>query len=200
MTMNAIVTVRRRWWLLLLAFLAISQSGCLLAAAGAAAGAGAYAYYKGNVTETCAVEFGDAYQGTKEAMLDLGMPVLHEEHHGVTGTIESSLQDGTKVTVNLQEKPRVLASDHHETEVGVRIGTFGDDKTSTKILQQIALRTSQRKQPGATPAAVVPAGGRLPPISQDTSPLKPASVPPPLTPAGGTGDWKPASAEPPKPQ
>src|SRR5687768_11951162 len=131
MTMTAVAIVRRKWWLFLLLVLAVSQSGCLLAAAGAAAGAGAYAYYKGNVSETCAVEFGDAYQGTKEAMLDLGMPVLHEEHQGVNGTIESSLQDGTKVTVSLQEKPRVLASDHHETEVGVRVGHFGDDKTST---------------------------------------------------------------------
>src|SRR5262245_8145568 len=55
---NAIATIRRRWWFLLLPILAVSQAGCLLAACGAAAGAGAYAYYRGNFSETHTVEFG----------------------------------------------------------------------------------------------------------------------------------------------
>jgi hypothetical protein len=198
---TAAATTSRRWGLILLAGLAVSQSGCLLAACGAAAGAGAYAYYRGNVSETCAVEFGDAYQSTKEAMLDLAMPVLHEEHQGVTGTIESSLQDGTKVTVVLEEKPRQLANDPHQTEVGVRIGTFGDEKASTKILRQIGVRTAQRSK---APTGTVP--GRLPPISADGA-VQQTSLPPALatgtTAAPGNGQWKPAGAaggEAPKPQ
>jgi hypothetical protein len=184
--MSANATVRRRWWFLLLPILALSQAGCLLAACGAAAGAGAYAYYKGNVSECHTVEFGEAYQATKEAMLDLAMPVLHEEHQGVTGTIESSLQDGTKVTVSVQEKPRKLANDPHQTEVGVRIGTFGDETTSTNILKQIAMRTSQRNK-GAAPTSVP---GRLPPITaaggvQQTGGVAPAA-------GSGDGQWKPA--------
>lgn len=200
---TAAVPTRRAWWPVLLLILAVSQSGCLLAACGAAAGAGAYAYYSGNYTETCTVEFGEAYQATREAMLDLAMPVLHEQHQGVTGTLESSLQDGTKVTVTIEEKPRQLANDPHQTEVGVRIGTFGDEKASTKILQQVSLRTAQRK--GGVPAQTVPgqiAPGRLPPISQVGATTQPS--PPPAIAAGGTDQWKPASqatgAEPPKPQ
>lgn len=201
---TAAAIIRRRWGLFLLASLAVSQSGCLLAAAGAAAGAGAYAYYRGNVSETCAVEFGDAYQATKEAMLDLAMPVLHEEHRGLAGTVESSLQDGTKVTVSLEEKPRQLANDPHQTDVAVRIGTFGDEKASTKILRQIAVRTAQRAkvpaQPGTNP-------GRLPPLTSDAS-IQQSSLPPALATGGqGTaagGQWKPAgppaTGEPPRPQ
>ncbi|HMP16840.1 MAG TPA: DUF3568 family protein, partial [Gemmatales bacterium] len=106
----------------------LGSSGCLVAAAGAAAGAGAYAYYQGNVSELHAAEFGEAYQTTRRALTERGLPIRYEHHNGLTGTIESSLEDGSKITIYIEEKPRILASDGHQTEIGVRVGTFGNSQ------------------------------------------------------------------------
>lgn len=186
---RAAAIMRRLPLALLLSSLALSATGCLVAAAGAAAGAGAYAYYQGNVSESYATEFGQTYQATKQSLTELAMPVRHEQHEGMTGTIETSIEDGTHVTISIEEKPRILATDGHQTEVTVRVGMLGDQKVSDKLQQQIRSHLVSKQ---ATPAATAPAPGRLPPISapppiQQTG----ATAPPPAsTPNPG---WKPAS-------
>lgn len=168
---------------LLLFPLAISLSGCLVAAVGAAAGAGAYAYYQGNVSGTYPAEFGETYQCTKSALTDLAMPVLSEHHEGLNGTIESSIEDGSHVTIKLEEKPRILATDTHQTEVTIRVGVFGDSKVSTRLQQQIGQHIAQKSpQKGSNT--------RLPPITNNA--IVQGSPPPGVVPAGGS-EWKPAS-------
>ncbi len=181
----------RRTLILFLAALLLTQSGCLVAAAGAAAGAGAYAYYRGNVTDTYAVEFGEAYQASREALADMAMPVISENHQGVTGSIESSLADGTRVSISVEEKPRNLATDNHSSQVGVRIGTFGDQNLSARMQQQIATRISQRNRTGpapAKPASATRPADRLPPLGPQDQTVKQASNP--GAPAAGS-EWKP---------
>jgi hypothetical protein len=176
--------------LVLLMALALSQAGCLLAAAGATAGVGAYAYYRGNVTEQYAVEFGEAYQASKAALADMAMPVIREHHSGLAGTIESSLEDGTKVTVSIEEKPRYMAGDGHTSEVGVRVGVFGDQKLSAKMQQQIGTRLASRMRSG--PGHTV-GGERLPPLGAEPGPAQ--ATPAGVQPAGAQAPpWKPAAS------
>jgi hypothetical protein len=197
--MNTASVRKRALLLLVIAGLALSQTGCLVAVAGAAAGAGAYAYYKGTVTDQFAVEFGEAYQASKEALADQAMPVISEHHQGVTGTIESSLEDGTKVSITVEEKPRLQAADGHLSEVGIRIGVFGDQNLSDKLMRQVSMRVAQRMRNGP----ILPptgSGERLPALTPEPG----AVHPPPAGPTVGTGGapWKPAaggSGEPPKP-
>lgn len=190
-------TIQPLWLSLLLLVLALSASGCLVAAAGAAAGAGAYAYYQGNVSETYASDFGQTYQATKQSLTELAMPVRHEEHHGISGTIESSIEDGSHVTISIEEKPRILASDGHQTEVTVRVGVLGDQKMSDKLQQQIRshLASKQTPPPGVAPTPTAPVPGRLPPISSAPPPIQQtgATAPPPATATTNPG-WKPATA------
>jgi hypothetical protein len=160
---------------LALLLLCLAQTGCLAVAAGAAAGAGAYAYYQGEHTEVHAAEFGQAYQSAKRSLAERGLPIRYEHHNGLTGTIESSIEDGSKVTITLEEKPRLLASDGHQTEVGIRVGTFGDSRFSKELQQSI--RTGMNG---------VPSGTRLPAVNtaiQQTG----ATVPAP----NKTEGWKP---------
>lgn len=171
--------------LCLLAFpIAISLSGCMVAAVGAAAaaGAGAYAYYQGNSVAMQPAEFGETYQCTKAALNDLAMPIKKEHHDGLTGTIESSIDDGTHVTIKLEEKPRLLATDTHQTEIAVRVGVFGDSKVSTRLQQQIAQHVAQRKG----------TGNRLPPINGPQT-IQPTGASAPPGAVQGSGEWKPAS-------
>lgn len=175
------VTVRRITLLLLLLSLSISQCGCLVAAAGAAAGAGAYAYYQGNHGDTFAGEFGQTYQATKQALADLNMPIRHEEHHGLTGLIESSIEDGSKVTIDIEEQPRIASTDGHVTEVKVRVGTFGDSQVSSKLHAQIRAHLTQ----GGTASP-----NRLPPVKSQSIQQTGATVP---GVAPSKDNWKPAS-------
>jgi hypothetical protein len=190
---------RRTLAILCLSGVVVAQSGCLVAAAGACAGAGAYAYYRGTVSDTYGAEFGQVYQASKEALGDMAMPVVSENHEGLAGTIESSLADGTRVTVVLEEKPRMKSEDNHSTEVSIRIGTFGDQTASTQLQQQIARRVTEHLRGGPAPA--LPTGRsveRLPPLTQAQA-VQPAVVP------GGNQNptnWKPAAqsnGEAPKP-
>lgn len=178
---------------LFLSLLAISQAGCLVAAVGAGAGAAAYGYYQGNSVAAQPAEFGETYQATKLALADLAMPIRHENHEGLTGEIESSIADGTHVTISLEEKPRILASDGHQTDVTIRVGYLGDSKLSNEIQQKITSHINQRAPQQANP-------NRLPSISgtQPGSPAQAVSPPPgvtapPATPSVNPG-WKPAAA------
>lgn len=173
-------------WLSLF-LLSVSLSGCMLAAAGAVAGAGAYAYYQGNYSQMHAAEFGKTWQAAKSALSDLALPVISEHHEGLTGTIKSSLPDGTSISIDLEEQPRILASDSHQTEVNVRVGTFGDQTQSQKIQQQIQSHIVGQN-------VTAPPANRLPPLNSSVAPPPAAATnaPPPATATGS--QWKPAPA------
>lgn len=163
----------------------------MVAAVGAAAGAGAYAYYQGNSLGAYAADFGETYHATKLALADLAMPIRHEQHDGLTGEIESSIEDGTHVSIKLEEKPRILATDGHQTEVTIRVGYLGDSKVSARLQQQINQHVTQRTQQQGSAT-------RLPAITQtqgvQSAPPPAAatgsSAPPPMTSNPG---WKPAT-------
>lgn len=178
---------------LFLSLLAISQSGCVVAAVGVAAGAGAYGYYQGNYVTAHPAEFGETYQATKLALADLAMPIRHESHQGMTGEIESSIADGTHVTINLEEKPRMMASDGHQTEVTVRVGYLGDEKLSNEIQQKITSHINQRAPQQPNPSRLPAIGGAQPvaPAQAVTPPPAGVTAPPATTPANP--GWKPAT-------
>jgi hypothetical protein len=185
---------------LLLCLLAISQAGCVVAAVGVAAGAGAYGYYQGNYTSTCPAEFGETYQAAKLALADLAMPVRQESHQGTTGEIESSIADGSHVTISMEEKPRMTASDGHQTEVTIRVGYFGDEKLSKEIQEKITLHINQRAPQQPNPSRLPPIGGAqpvvpgqvvTPPPGVTTPPPAGVTAPPAVTPTNP--GWKPAT-------
>src|SRR5262245_59008321 len=130
----------RRAGLLLLAAVALANSGCLavLIGAGAAGGAGvAYAYYQGNVTEDYHVRFEDSRAATRQALAELAMPIVEEKADQASEFIESRTTDGYAVRITLDMLAPRVPADGPLTRIGVRVGTFGDYAVSERVHRQI---------------------------------------------------------------
>jgi hypothetical protein len=116
----------------------VSQSGCLLVAAGAAAGGAAgYAYYKGKTCNSFAAGFEDTWAAAHTALNDLGMPILKDERNQGSGTIKTQTADGDRVKIHLELIPSKIPAEGMLTRVCVRVGTFGDHPVSERVLYQI---------------------------------------------------------------
>src|SRR5687768_11167998 len=96
------VAVRSRAALVLLALLALGQSGCLVVAAGVAGGAAAgYCYAQGKVCQTYRADLLDAWLATRTALRELGLPLVSEKRDGIEGVIETRTALGERVRVLL---------------------------------------------------------------------------------------------------
>jgi len=148
---------------------ALWSSGCLLLAGGAAAGGAAgYAYYRGNVTQTIEGDFTTVWHASQDALYDLGMPIKKVTRDNLSGVIESENAAGERVKVSIEQMLPKIPTDPPQTEVGVRIATFGDQETSRRILQQIAFRANAHTAVNP-PSPAVQAGWRSP-----ATPVSPA--------------------------
>src|SRR5713101_6931763 len=135
---------------LVLAALALSNSGCLLVAAGAAGGAAVgYAYSKGKVCQTYSATFEDTWAAAQAALNDLGMPLVKWEQHAGSGFLESRTADKERVRIYLDAQPSRFPAEGQLTHVGVRVATFGDHPVSVRLLDQVSVHL-------APPAVVLP--------------------------------------------
>jgi hypothetical protein len=175
-----------RLMLLGLALLLLSQGGCLFIAAGAAGGAAlGYVWTQGQLNQTYPAAFNDTWTAARAALTDLGMPIQSEEHDNNTGFLKSQTRDGETVRINLDVKTSKFPSDGPLTHVGVRVGAFGDQAASTRILDQIGTHLTPTGVPAtASPttwSAVAPPAPPPPPTTTAPPPLA-TTPPPPLLP------------------
>ena len=157
---------------LILAAVALGNAGCLVAAAaGAAGGVGAYAYYKGRVCRPYVANVEDVRAATHKALAELQMPVVLDEPSVRGGTIETRSGDD-KVTITLELQDGPAPGEGPGTQVGVRVGTFGNEGLSQRILDQISFHL--------VPANTLPPGP--PKLTSAQPPLTPVpqSAPPPV--------------------
>jgi hypothetical protein len=153
----------KRWLAILTVVLLFhSSSGCLLVAGGAAAGAASYAYYRGNVRQVVYVDFPTAWQATQYALADLGMPVTPVSHDARSGVLRSYTGTGDKILIRLEEQIPKIPADPAQTEIGIRIATFGDQDVSMRIFQQINARLATAAPVTYSPPAVPPAPAPTP--------------------------------------
>lgn len=162
----------------LLAVLALANSGCLLVAAGAAGGAAmGYAYYKGKICQVYNAGFTDAWAATHTALADLGMPVVKEEQNGTCGSIETRTSDGEHVRIHLENIVSKFPAEGSLTRICVRVATFGDPFVSDRVLDQVGAHL-------APPGSIAPPPGAAPnwaPAQGQPETLPPARVAPPAT-------------------
>jgi hypothetical protein len=164
--------------LLALAATALGNAGCLVVAAGAAAAGGVagYAYYKGSVPREYAATFEQTWAAAQAAFADLGVAVDGIEHNGGSGTLEGRTPDGTRVDAVVESVTAGTAEAAPQTRVSVRVGVFGDQPVSDRLLDQIQVRLTTPG--GAGPA---PATGEPPAACQRSPIVLPAeTAPPPL--------------------
>jgi hypothetical protein len=166
------------FWLLL-GLVALTQTGCLLVAAGAAGGAAlGYAYYRGKVCQGYAASLPDTWAATHTALAELGFPISKEDQRA--GLIESRVgNDVIRINVDAygsQYDPGPA------TQVCVRVATFGDHPLSERVLAQIGAHLVPTNLPMAPNPQAAAQGPIAPAVYQSGEPPLAPSAPPPRSP------------------
>jgi hypothetical protein len=110
---------------------ACSKKWVAIGAAAAAVGAGAYYYVKGDLKRNYDAPMDKTWDATVKALEALQINVESKQHDALTGVIKGKLADGKSFSLNLKRLGDTL------TEVGVRIGTFGDREKAEAIHEKI---------------------------------------------------------------
>ncbi len=103
----------------------ILTSGCSrkMFIAGAAAtgiGVGTYAYVKGNLQRTYEAPMDKVWQATLDTIKEFDLTAESQRRDGFSGTIDGKMADNRSFQINLERKGP------NSTEVGIRVGVFGD--------------------------------------------------------------------------
>ena len=103
-----------------------------------AVGVGAYAYIKGDLKRTYDVNIEKAWAAAVKSVEELKLTTESKTHDAFSGVIKGKMADGTSFEVNLKRLGE------NSTEIGVRLGTFGDRQKSEAIHDKILanLKTS----------------------------------------------------------
>jgi hypothetical protein len=140
--------------LLIFGLLAFSQAGCLVLAGTAAVGGGAagYAYVKGKVSQTFTAPMDKAEAASEAALQDLGLPYSKPRIGSTHSQIDANTSLGEAILIDLdQEKDQV--------RISVRVGSFGDQTLSHRILDQVEKRlNSSESLPQGNSPFIPPAG------------------------------------------
>ena len=136
--------IRNRIRLLaILGCLLIVMAGCsrkwvILGTAAAAVGVGTYAYIRGDLKRTYDVNIEKAWAASVKSVEELKLTTESKTHDAFTGNIKGKMADGTSFEINLKR------IGENSTEIGIRLGTFGDRPKSEAIHDKILanLKTS----------------------------------------------------------
>lgn len=116
-----------------LAAIMISAPGCIaLAAAGA--GVGGYAYVSGDLEKNLEAPLDRVYDASLAVMDEMQYAVTSKSKDALEGAINAEQADETSVKIRLESKGDSL------THTSVRIGLFGDEAQSRRILEKIESR------------------------------------------------------------
>jgi hypothetical protein len=180
----------RRWAALVLMAATLSaSSGCLWLAAGAACAGGAaagYAYLRAPLYREFSVSVADAQAAARLALAELQFPPPTEEKTADGVVLESRTGDDHKVRIEVAARPMPIPAEGPVTRLSVRVGTFGDEVVSQRLLDHAGMHLVA---PGAASAAK-PESGRLQPVALPPAPPPlPAETPPP--PLAADPPWRP---------
>ena len=119
------MTKRRFQLVALLCCFLIGLSACsrkwmVVGAAAAAVGTGTYYYVKGDLKRNYEAPMDKTMEAAVKSVEDLKLTIESKQHDAFTGVIKGQMASGKSFTINLKRMNDNL------TEVGVRIGTFGD--------------------------------------------------------------------------
>jgi RNA binding exosome subunit len=110
------------------------NSGCPAFLIGGAAGGGAVGYFGGELKSTEEVSLNRAWNATQQAMKDLGFTITSKEKHALNSQLIAKGAANKRIKIKLNKQSNML------TEIRIRVGTFGDESLSLKILERIKKR------------------------------------------------------------
>jgi len=109
----------------------ILMSSCWAAVVGGVAGAGAVIYEQGQLVSHEGATFEKCLDSVLKAMDELGYKVEKDEKGTLKQTVIARTPDDKKIKITVKWKSK------EHTEIVVRVGTFGDEALSRKILNTI---------------------------------------------------------------
>lgn len=106
------------------------MGGCAGVVLGAAGGAATYAVVTGTLTKTVTAEVNDVYSATTAAMKTLEFSVEATRKDGVFAEVEAknAKEEAVKVKIEVKDEG---------TRISIRVGTFGNEAVSRRILAEI---------------------------------------------------------------
>jgi hypothetical protein len=110
---------------------ACSKKWAAIGAAAAAVGTGAYFYVKGDLKRNYEAPMDKTLQASIQSVEDLGLTTESKEHDAFNGVIKGKMATGKSFSISLKRLGDNL------TEVGVRVGTFGDREIAEAIHDKI---------------------------------------------------------------
>ena len=110
---------------------ACSRKWAVIGAAVAAVGAGTYYYVKGDLKRNYEAPMDETWEATITSVEELKLAVESQKHDALSGVIKGKMADEKGFEINLKRIGENL------TEIGVRIGTFGDREKSEAIHAKI---------------------------------------------------------------
>jgi len=125
--------------------LALTQSGCLIAAAAAGTGAGV-AYVKGKSVDLLDATPHAIADATEAAFKDLDIAVISREYTDVDATIIGRTARDTRVQVTAK------AETDKTSKVFIRAGVFGDDPLQARVLERIRANLGMPEHPNESPS------------------------------------------------
>ncbi len=114
--------------------LAFLTSGCVylgIFAAGAAAGIAGYKYKNGVLTVIYEAPYISTWDASLKALEEMGLKIQESKHDLTTGQIKALRADGKVVILKIQYQTA------KQTQVEIRVGTFGDEQASKIIKEKI---------------------------------------------------------------
>ncbi len=106
------------------------SSGCVAVVA-AGAGAGAVAYVRGQLETTQTRDFERTVRGTQRAIEQLGFAKVSDKKDALLATFVARNAADKKIDIRLENLGKDL------TKIRIRIGIFGDEELSRRILDKI---------------------------------------------------------------
>lgn len=105
-------------------------SGCA-AIIGVGAGAGTVAYIRGELKATKDVGIDRVWSASRQAMRNLEFPIINTKKDASSAVLESETADERSITIRLKRVSE------RTTQIGIRVGWFGDEELSRLILDKI---------------------------------------------------------------
>jgi hypothetical protein len=174
--------------LLLVGILALVQAGCLVVAAGLAGGAAAtgYVYYRGRLCHDYLADLPNTVQAVRTALSEMKFEILSEESKNGTVYLGSRTADGSPIHIWVEPVFSRIPSEPTLTRVAIRVGFWGDESLSNRILDQVGhhlvppMLLQPTPQPPPVPPPVQSASAAAP--RETAAPPLAAPLPPPPQP------------------
>jgi hypothetical protein len=168
--------------------IALVNTGCLLAVAGAgaagAAAAAGYAYYNGLLYRDYKANLADTILAVRTSLQELQFPVLDIKTDTGSSYIRTRTADDHTVRIYLDVVPSPIPAEGAMTRVAIRVGFSGDDAVSARIIDQISHHLATPLVPAAAPPGTPLVTTGAPPGSPTLLPPRPIpeTAAPPLAP------------------